>query len=144
VRLTKSQQRHLALLLDRLIRETRDRLEAPGLADAADGVSLRVALQDLLREAEAAADRLDVRLQEPTGDVKRELSAWSSSWWSTVLDARPAALRAYGAVDERTAEVLAPIVDGLADRLRRVAWLTDDTDAAADAGADPNGAPRRE
>lgn len=140
MRFTDSQRRHLALLLDRLIRETRDRLDAPGLSsiDDREGAALRAALDALLREAEAAADRLDLRLLDRGGDVRRELSAWSSSWWSTVLDARPAALRAYGAVDEEAAEVLAPLVDGLADRLRHVAALTGnapDGDGPADPGA---------
>jgi hypothetical protein len=130
VRLTDSQRRHLALLLDRLIRETRDRLDAPGLAaiHGQDGAALRNALGEVLREAQDAADRLGLRLAERNGDVRRELSAWSSSWWSTVLDARPAALRAYGDVDDEAAEALAPLVDRLADRLRHVAMLSEDVE----------------
>lgn len=125
---TDSQRRHLALLLDRLIRETRDRLDAPDLAAMTDGngAALRAALSELLQDAEAAADRLDLRLAQRNGDVRRELSAWSSSWWSTVLDARPAALRAYGDVDRDAARVLAPLVDRLADRLRQVAALSEE------------------
>lgn len=129
VRLTDSQRRHVALLLDRLIRETRDRLEAPGLAtvDDREATALRDALERLLREAEDAADRLGLRLAERNGDVRREMAAWSSSWWSTVLDARPAALRAYGRVDEEAAEVLAALVDRLADRLFQVVRLSGKT-----------------
>lgn len=130
VRLTDSQRRHLALLLDRLIRETRDRLEAPGLSAVDDrgGTAVRDALEKLLREAEDAAGRLGLRMAERNGDVRREMAAWSTSWWSTVLDARPAALRAYGRVDEEAAEVLAVVVDRLADRLYQVVRLTENTD----------------
>ncbi|MEJ2216279.1 MAG: hypothetical protein P8099_06650 [Gemmatimonadota bacterium] len=130
VRLTDSQRRHLALLLDRLIRETRDRLEAPGLSavDDRDGTAVRDALEKLLREAEDAAGRLGLRMAERNGDVRREMAAWSTSWWSTVLDARPAALRAYGRVDEEAAEVLAVVVDRLADRLYQLVRLTENAD----------------
>lgn len=126
VRLTDSQRRHLALLLDRLIRETQDRLDTPALSALGnEGAVLRDALSRLLREAEETADRLDLRLTARNGDVRREMAAWSSSWWSTVLDARPSALRAYGDVDEQAAEVLAPLVDRLAERLHRVATLSE-------------------
>lgn len=142
IRLTNAQQRHLAVLFDRLIRETRDRLDAPGLAAIGerDRAALRRALDELLRDAEDAADRLGFRVGVRNGNARRELAAWSSSWWSTVLDARPSALRAYGHVDPEAAEILAPLVDRLADHLYRVVTLSGDAppaDGAAGSGTLP-------
>jgi hypothetical protein len=134
VELTDPQRRHLEVLLERLIRETKDRLRTPRLSAITDGdgAVLRDALEALLREAQDTADRLGLHLAPRDADVRRQMAAWSSSWWSTVLDARPSALRAYGDVDEKTARVLAPLVDRLAGRLHRLTKLAEDASGEAD------------
>ena len=128
MRFTEAQRRHLQLMLSRLVHETRERLEhwgETGVHDAG-GPDLRAALEDVLDEAERAAERLGIRIVEPADDARRTLGAWSSSWWSSVLNSRPAALRGYGEVDATTAAALAPVVETLAARLMRLKTLTED------------------
>lgn len=126
VQFTEHQRRHVRLTFEGLIRETREwlhRWEEIGV-HGADGRRIRQALKELLEAVEGAADRLDVRVVARSADPRRRLAAWSSTWWSSVLDARPSALRAYGEVDPTTAEVIAPIVEALADRLLEVTALS--------------------
>ena len=127
VRFTDAQRRHVGLILDGLVRETRERLdewERSG-ASGSDTSTVRRALEDLLEDAEAAAARLGIQLSEEAPDPRRQLASWSSSWWSAVLDSRPHALRGYGVVDSAAAETLAPIVDRLAGRLLRIHALAE-------------------
>jgi hypothetical protein len=127
VRFTDAQRRHLELMLGRLARETRERLDRwdeTGVHDAG-GPELRAALRDVLESAERAAERLGIPLVEPREDARRTLGAWSSAWWASVLNSRPLALRGYGEVDATLAEAVAPVVDGLAARLLHLKALAE-------------------
>ncbi|MGD8276600.1 MAG: hypothetical protein PVH00_01180 [Gemmatimonadota bacterium] len=132
MRFTEAQRRHLELMLSRLVRETQERLEhwdETGVHDAG-GEVLRLALRDVLAEAVRAADRLGIEIVEYPNDPRRTLGAWSSAWWSSVLNSRPSALRGYGEVDATTADAVAPVVDSLAARLLHLKAMTE-----ADGGA---------
>ncbi len=127
VKFTEAQRRHLELMLSRLVRETMERLdhwEETGVRDPG-GEVLRAALRDVLAETQSAADRLGIRIVEYPNNPRRTLGAWSSAWWSSVLNSRPSALRGYGEVDATTADAVAPVVDGLAARLLHLKALTE-------------------
>jgi hypothetical protein len=127
VRFTGPQRRHITHVFERLIRETREQLTVLGRSGADPDVEaeLREAMKAILGEAEAAGDRLGLDLEPHATDPHRRLASWASFWWSTVLDARPTALRRYGEVDGATAEQVAPVVEGLAARLQRVKALAE-------------------
>jgi len=127
MRFTEAQRRHLELMLSRLVRETQERLEhwdETGVHDAG-GDALRTALGEILAEAERAADRLGIRIVEYPNDPRRTLGAWSSAWWSSVLNSRPSALRGYGEVDATMADAVAPVVERLAARLLHLKAMTE-------------------
>lgn len=127
VQFTESQQRHVTLILDRLVREARERLSAweRSSGSGREDSAVHNALVALIRETEQAGALLSLSFEERPADPRRELSAWSTAWWSTVLDARPSALRGYGEVDPETAELLAPMVQRLAERLLHLKLLTE-------------------
>lgn len=130
VPLNASQRRHVALTLNRLARETRDRLERWDRSDeeVPGHDTVPEALREVLRETERAARRLGIPLTERPTDPRRGLVAWSSAWWSIVLDARPDALRGYGAVDPDAAATLEPVVEELAARLQHLKSLSEAAD----------------
>jgi hypothetical protein len=127
VRFTGPQRRHITHVLERLIRETREQLTvlAESNADPDVEAELRQAMEAILGAAEAAGDRLGLALEPRAVDSHRRLAAWASFWWSTLLDARPSALRGYGEVDDVTAGLVGPVVEGLAARLQRVKALAE-------------------
>lgn len=123
VRLTNAQRDHLRVMVRMLAKESREWIEGwerRGFPEE-EGGDLRQSLEAVLETAEAAASRLGVDLAASDEHPERELSAWASAWWSTVLSSRPAALRAYGAVDPSVPPVLGPIVEDLAGLLLRLA-----------------------
>jgi len=134
--LTNAQRRHLKLVVERLVQETTDRLEywdqvgMPGPA----GRRARAELAGLLEAVSRAADELGFSNQPDAPDPGRRLAAWSASWWSHVLDARPTALRRYGELDPEAEATIGPIVADLAERLQRLKALSEHVsgDEAAD------------
>lgn len=129
VRLTDPQRRHLGLMLEGLSREARERLDrwdAEGIPGRAGDLA-RSALEDVARRAEDAAVALGVEITREAPRPARRLASWSSVWWSTVLSSRPSTLRAYGRVAPGTAEVLAPIVESLAEALLRLKALAEES-----------------
>ena len=127
--LSEAQRRHLTVLLRRLVEESRaeeERWVAEGSGPGARQVS--VELTELRRAASGAARALGLSLDAGPPDPSRRLAAWSATWWSHVLDARPAALRRFGHMDARASETIGPLVDDLANRLRRLQVLADDTE----------------
>lgn len=127
MRFTGPQRRHITHVFERLIRETREQLTVLGKSGADPEVEaeLREAMEAILGEAEEAGDRLGLDLEPQAVDPHRRLASWASLWWSTLLDARPSALRGYGEVDGVTAEMVGPVVEGLAARLQRVKALAE-------------------
>jgi hypothetical protein len=125
VRLNEAQRRHIGLMLNRLARETREWLrdwDDRGVSGPAADRLLGL-LEDLLVQAESASNRLAVEVLDAGPDPRRRLAAWSSAWWSMVLDARPRALGAYGDLDPAAAVVIGPLVETLAETLLRVKTL---------------------
>ncbi|MGD8496481.1 MAG: hypothetical protein PVF05_09850 [Gemmatimonadales bacterium] len=126
VELTDAQRRHLRVLLGRLVEEAREQqerwtAEVPGGA----GRPVRDELAELRRTAARVARELGVAERVGPPDPHRRLGAWSATWWSHVLDARPSALRRFGDLDQRTADRIGPLVEDLAERLRRLRALAD-------------------
>lgn len=126
VELTDAQRRHLRVLLGRLVDESREQqerwtAEVPG----AGGRSVRDELAELRRAASRVARELGVAEGVGPPDPHRRLGAWSATWWSHVLDARPSALRRFGDLDRRAADRIGPLIEELAERLRRLRGLAD-------------------
>lgn len=128
IRLTEGQRRHVRLVLEGLLRGAEERLSRwneTGLRGA-EGEAARAELERVVQSTrEAAAEVLGEPLTVTARDPARSLATWASAWWSTVLDCRPSALRAYGDVDAATAEALAPVVDDLAGQLLQLKALAE-------------------
>lgn len=125
VRLTTAQRDHLRVMVRMLVNESREWIEnweRRGFSEG-EGERMRRSLEAVLASAEAAASRLGIDLAESGGRAERELSAWASAWWSTVLSSRPAALRAYGKVDPSVPPIVGPLVEDLAALLLSLADL---------------------
>ncbi len=117
--LTEGQNRHLRVCFAGLVREAErmaDEFQTRGYEAAALAAQLRA----LSAETRALADRLGISVQTDPPDPRRRLQAWASSWWATVLDCGPRALRGWGQVHPEAAALLEPAVEDLADRLMRV------------------------
>jgi len=128
LRLTEGQRRHVRLVLEGLVRAGEDRLgrwAETGLPGP-DGEAAREELERVVRSArEVAVLVLGEPVTVTPRDPARSLATWASAWWSTVLDCRPGALKAYGAVDPTAAEALSPAVEDLADQLLRLKALAE-------------------
>jgi hypothetical protein len=126
IHFTDSQRRHVSLMIRRLVIETREWIEEwdrNGFSSR-EAKAFRRTLDAVLERARRAAAQLSIDLPESTVDPERRLSVWASAWWSTVLNSRPEALRAYGEVDESVPALIGPIVEDLARLLMRLATLT--------------------
>lgn len=111
-----------------LLREAREQLaswDRAGTTIPADDEirEIREILASLVEAGERAAVHLGAGPDPKPRDPRRRLAAWSSMWWSTVIDSTPRALRRFGEVDPATAEMLAPIMEELADHLLRLKAL---------------------
>ena len=126
VELTDAQRRHLGILLGRLVEESREQQERwTAEVRGAEGRPVRDELAQLRRAASRVARELGVKAGTGPPDPHRRLGAWSATWWSHVLDARPSALRRFGDLEPRAADRIGPLIEDLADRLRRLRALAD-------------------
>lgn len=133
VELTDAQRRHLRLCLARLAQDVEELgtwAESQSF-DAASGAALAATLEAVAARATETAQRLGLSLYLEPDDPYRRLGTWASSWWSTILDCRPAALRGYGPVSDSARTVLAPEIDALAGLLMKI------QDVAARGGRPP-------
>lgn len=128
VRLTEGQRQHIRLVLEGFVRAAEDRLARWG-ETGLPGAAGEAAREELERVVQSAQEVAVLVLGEPVTvtarDPARSLATWASAWWSTVLDCRPGALKAYGAVDAATAQALAPVVEDLADLLLHLKTLAE-------------------
>jgi hypothetical protein len=125
--LSEAQRRHLTIVLQRLAEESRaqqKRWAAGGSGPRAEQVAAE--LKELRRAASGAARALGLSLDAGPPDPSRRLAAWSATWWTHVLDARPSALRRFGHVDARASETIGPLVEDLANRLRRLQVMAEE------------------
>jgi hypothetical protein len=114
-------------------RAQQDRWSAERSGPGAKQVSAE--LKELWRAASGAARALGLSLDAGPPDPSRRLAAWSATWWSHVLDARPSALRRFGHVDARASETLGPLMEDLANRLRRLQVLAEENTDEGSRGA---------
>ncbi len=127
--MTEGQRRHVRLVLEGLVRAGEERLArwAETGLPGPEGEAAREELEEVVRSArEAAKEILDEPITVTAPDPARSLATWASAWWSTVLDCRPGALKAYGDVDAAAAEALTPVVEELAERLLRLKARAED------------------
>jgi len=134
---TEGQRRHLEIAFRSLLtgaQETQARLRRHAdIADEPRGWVQAVAaeIDQLIVQTRQAATTLELSLDRRETRLQRELAAWASTSWTTILGCRPTALRGHGSIDARVAQALGPVVDGLAARLLRIQHL-------AEAATDPD------
>lgn len=126
--LTENQARHLRIYFGRLLAEAEELAEWTSHLPRPASAWVRgllAELDHLARAVRAASAELALDLQRHEVDPRRRVAAWAGIWWASVLDCRPAALRRYGPVDPGLEHTLAPAVEEIAARLRRIGSLAE-------------------
>jgi hypothetical protein len=126
-KLTEGQVRHLRVCLGGLLAEAEDVLSWVRQSDASAepwiGPTI-VELERLLVTVRETASALALSLSEDTVDPRHRIGGWASTWWASVLDCRPSALRGYGVVHPDTERSLTPRIDQIARLLLRIEALS--------------------
>lgn len=138
VRLTEGQRRRLQVVFRSLLAEARELLDwcaqpaerrdnprPDWISAVADEL---VVLIDRVRQTAAT---LDIPVETLEISPEHHVAGWSATWWSAILDCRPSALRAYGAVDSEVRRVLEPAVAEMAKRLLRMKSVAEKADASS-------------
>lgn len=125
--LTEGQARHLRVCLGGLLAETEELLRWARQEDVAAEPWIVPATVELERVAVAlreTASALALSLSQDVVDPRHRVGAWASTWWASVLDCRPSALRGYGAVHPDTERSVTPRIDQIARLLLRIETLS--------------------
>lgn len=125
--LTDGQARHLRVRLVSLLADAEGVLERASRADPHDQpwlAVLRPELEKLARTVRETASVLGLPIGRDEVDPRRRMAAWASSWWASILDCRPSALKAYGAVDPALEGILTPRLEAAAELLHRIAEVS--------------------
>lgn len=113
---TEGQKRHLSVCFGGLERETAQTIDWLDAQHFPEPVRANIlaglrAIQDASR---SVSIELKIETSIPEPDPIRHFAAWATAWWSTILDCRSSALRAYGPVDPHLRDILDPQIEKLA------------------------------